>query len=90
MAAARLLDLKFSLTLHGSDLLLHRAYLDVKLQNCRFCLTAFASPAYYLNQLVRRVEGASSQGPPLMHIAILTGFTLALTAIALRRLKRVG
>ena len=51
---------------------------------------AFASPAYYLNQLVRRVEGASSQGPPLMHIAILTGFTLALTAIALRRLKRVG
>ncbi|MBZ5683529.1 MAG: glycosyltransferase [Acidobacteriia bacterium] len=39
MAAARLLDLKFSLTLHGSDLLLHRAYLDVKLQNCRFCLT---------------------------------------------------
>ena len=39
MVAARLLDLKFSVTLHGSDLLLHRAYLDVKLQNCKFCLT---------------------------------------------------
>ncbi len=39
LVAARLLDLNFSLTLHGSDLLLHRAYLDVKLQNCKFCLT---------------------------------------------------
>ena len=39
MVAARLLDSNFSLTLHGSDLLLHRAYLDVKLRNCKFCLT---------------------------------------------------
>jgi len=39
MAAARLLDLNFSMTLHGSDLLLHRAYLDVKLRNCALCLT---------------------------------------------------
>jgi colanic acid/amylovoran biosynthesis glycosyltransferase len=39
MVAARLLHSSFSLTLHGSDLLLHRAYLDVKLQNCKFCLT---------------------------------------------------
>jgi glycosyltransferase involved in cell wall biosynthesis len=39
MVAARLLDSSFSLTLHGSDLLLHQAYLDVKLQNCKFCLT---------------------------------------------------
>jgi len=39
MVASRLLDLRFSVTLHGSDLLLHRAYLDVKLQNCKFCLT---------------------------------------------------
>jgi glycosyltransferase involved in cell wall biosynthesis len=39
MAAARLLDLDFSMTLHGSDLLLHRAYLDVKLRNCALCLT---------------------------------------------------
>ena len=39
MTAARLLDVGFSLTLHGSDLLLHAAYLDTKLKNCAFCLT---------------------------------------------------
>lgn len=39
MIAARLLGVHFSMTLHGSDVLLHRAYLDVKLQNCKFCLT---------------------------------------------------
>jgi len=39
MAAARLLDVSFSVTLHGSDLLLHGVYLDAKLENCRFCLT---------------------------------------------------
>jgi colanic acid/amylovoran biosynthesis glycosyltransferase len=39
MVAARLLDVGFSLTLHGSDLLLHAAYLDVKLEHCRFCVT---------------------------------------------------
>ncbi|HXJ91076.1 MAG TPA: glycosyltransferase [Candidatus Binatia bacterium] len=39
MVAARLLGVDFSMTLHGSDVLLHRAYLDVKLQHCKFCLT---------------------------------------------------
>jgi colanic acid/amylovoran biosynthesis glycosyltransferase len=39
MAAARLLNVGFSMTLHGSDLLLHGAYLDTKLRSCRFCLT---------------------------------------------------
>jgi glycosyltransferase involved in cell wall biosynthesis len=39
MTAARLLDISFSMTLHGSDLLLHPAYLDVKLAACKFCLT---------------------------------------------------
>lgn len=39
MVAARLLGISFSLTLHGSDLLLHRAYLDTKLANCAFCFT---------------------------------------------------
>ncbi len=39
MVAARLLGVGFSMTLHGSDLLLHGAYLDVKLANCKFCLT---------------------------------------------------
>ncbi|MGC2450992.1 MAG: glycosyltransferase family 4 protein [Candidatus Sulfotelmatobacter sp.] len=39
MTAARLLGISFSMTLHGSDLLLHAAYLDVKLDACKFCLT---------------------------------------------------
>ncbi len=39
MVAARLLGVSYSMTLHGSDLLLHGAYLDVKLANCNFCLT---------------------------------------------------
>jgi colanic acid/amylovoran biosynthesis glycosyltransferase len=39
MVAARLLGVSFSLTLHGSDLLLNGAYLDTKLKNCQFCVT---------------------------------------------------
>jgi glycosyltransferase involved in cell wall biosynthesis len=39
MVAARLLGVGFSMTLHGSDLLLHATYLDVKLKHCSFCLT---------------------------------------------------
>jgi len=39
MVAARLLGISFSMTLHGSDLLLHPAFLDIKLKNCAFCAT---------------------------------------------------
>jgi glycosyltransferase involved in cell wall biosynthesis len=39
MVAARVLEIEFSMTLHGSDLLVNRAYLDTKLKHCRFCLT---------------------------------------------------
>jgi colanic acid/amylovoran biosynthesis glycosyltransferase len=39
MVAARLLDVGFSLTLHGSDLFVRDAYMDVKLKDCSFCLT---------------------------------------------------
>jgi len=39
MVAARLLGAGFSMTLHGSDLLMHGAYLDIKLKDCGFCLT---------------------------------------------------
>jgi colanic acid/amylovoran biosynthesis glycosyltransferase len=39
MVAARLLGIEFSLTLHGSDLLVHPAYLDTKLKHCKFCVT---------------------------------------------------
>ncbi len=39
MVAARLRGAGFSLTLHGSDVLLHAAFLDAKLKDCKFCLT---------------------------------------------------
>ena len=39
LVAARLLGVSFSITLHGSDLLRHKAYLDTKLDNCSFCVT---------------------------------------------------
>jgi colanic acid/amylovoran biosynthesis glycosyltransferase len=39
MTAARLLGVSFSITLHGSDLLLDAPFLDAKLANCKFCVT---------------------------------------------------
>lgn len=48
MVAARLLHADFSLTLHGSDLLLGAAYLDTKLKHCRFCVTVSHYNRQYL------------------------------------------
>jgi colanic acid/amylovoran biosynthesis glycosyltransferase len=39
MVAARILGATFSLTLHGSDLLVRADYLDCKLKYCQFCIT---------------------------------------------------
>ncbi len=39
MVAASVLGITYSMTLHGSDLLLRAPYLDVKLKHCKFCLT---------------------------------------------------
>ena len=39
MVAARTLDIPYSITFHGSDLLVHRAFLKPKLQHCKFCTT---------------------------------------------------
>jgi glycosyltransferase involved in cell wall biosynthesis len=39
MVAARLLGISYSLTLHGSDLLVRGDYLDMKLAECKFCVT---------------------------------------------------
>lgn len=39
MVAARVLNARFSMTLHGSDLLVRADYLDIKLRNCKFCFT---------------------------------------------------
>ncbi len=39
MVAARLRGITYSVTLHGSDLLLHKAYLETKLTHCQLCVT---------------------------------------------------
>jgi len=39
MVAAKLLGISYSVTLHGSDLLLHARYLDTKIGESRFCIT---------------------------------------------------
>jgi colanic acid/amylovoran biosynthesis glycosyltransferase len=54
MVAARLLGVDFSMTLHGSDLLLHGTYLEVKLQNCRLCRTV---SEYNRNFILRNYPG---------------------------------
>lgn len=50
----------------------------------------FLSPAYYLDQLAIRAIGGASQGPAILHVGVLTGVTLLLGGLAVRRLVRVG
>lgn len=50
MVAAQLLDVGYTLTLYGSDLLLHGTYLDVKLKNCDLCLTVSEYNRRYILQ----------------------------------------
>lgn len=54
MTAAQLLGVPFSMTLHGSDLLLHGAYLDTKLSLCAFCVTI---SEYNRDYILRRYPG---------------------------------
>lgn len=48
MVAARLLGIGYSMTLHGSDILLHHAYLDIKLEKCAVCFTVSEYNRKYL------------------------------------------
>jgi colanic acid/amylovoran biosynthesis glycosyltransferase len=56
MAAAELMDVGYSMTLHGSDLLLHGTFLDVKLERCSFCLTVSEYNRRYILQRYPRVD----------------------------------
>ena len=58
MVAARVLGVGFSMTLHGSDLLVHRAYLDTKLENCKFCITI---SEYNRDDLLRNYSAGSGK-----------------------------
>lgn len=51
---------------------------------------AAISPAYHLDQLALASMGAASDGATAIHVLVLAGVTVAFTALALRRLARVG
>jgi colanic acid/amylovoran biosynthesis glycosyltransferase len=67
MVAARLLGVEFSMTLHGSDLLLHPAYLDVKLGNCAFCLTV---SEYNRNYILQRYLNVDAKKIIVAHLGV--------------------
>ena len=58
IAAARLLNVDFSMTLHGSDLLINGAYLDVKLAHCSFCLTISQYNRRYILDKYPGIDGS--------------------------------
>jgi colanic acid/amylovoran biosynthesis glycosyltransferase len=58
MVAATLLDIPYSLTLHGSDLLLRPVFLDVKLQHCAACFTVSEYNRRYLLQHYPQIDPA--------------------------------
>jgi len=98
MAAARFLGVSFSMTLHGSDLLLHGTYLDLKLANCRFCLTVSEYNRRYILQRYPAVQdkkvvvsrlGVSIYGPAASRVAAPAGPSLVFTLLAVGRLHAV-
>ncbi len=50
MVAARILGATFSMTLHGSDLLVRADYLDCKLEHCKFCITVSEFNRRYIRE----------------------------------------
>jgi colanic acid/amylovoran biosynthesis glycosyltransferase len=50
MVAARIQGAKFSITLHGSDLLVRADYLDCKLKHSKFCMTVSEFNRKYIRQ----------------------------------------
>ena len=63
MVAARLLGIEYSLTLHGSDLLLHGAYLDSKLKHCTFCVTVSEFNRRFVLQHYPDSRAGQNHGP---------------------------
>ena len=81
MVAARLLHIDYSLTLHGSDLLLHGAYLDTKLKHCAFCVTVSEFNRNFVLERYPDVE-------PAKIIVRRLGVSLPCTVTAAPRLDR--
>ena len=93
MVAARLLGITYSVTLHGSDLLLRKAYLDTKLRNCQFCTTVSEFNRNYIIDHYRWVDprkiftrrmGVDTSSTSSPHVA-----ETSLVMLAVGRLHRV-
>lgn len=77
MVAARLSGASFSMTLHGSDLLVRADYLDIKLANCTRCFTVSEFNRRYLldrypqigaeHVVVRRMGIDPAEWTPIAH-----------------------
>lgn len=67
MTAARLLGTTYSMTLHGSDLLLHHAFLDLKLRNCKFCLTV---SEFNRQHIVKNYPGISPENVRVQRMGV--------------------
>jgi colanic acid/amylovoran biosynthesis glycosyltransferase len=67
LVAARLLGVTYSLTLHGSDLLLHGAYLDKKLERCRFCATI---SEFNRRHILRNFSRAEAEKVEVMRLGV--------------------
>ena len=95
MVAARLLDIPYSLTLHGSDLLLRPVFLNTKLQNCSLCLTVSEFNRRYLldryPQIAAERVVVQRMGvfvPPAQHMPVVHN-TSPFEMLAVGRLHKV-
>ena len=67
MTAARLLDVSFSMTLYGSDLLLYGLYLDTKLEECVFCQNV---SEYNRQYILDHYPGIAPEKLPVVRIGV--------------------
>jgi len=81
MVAARLLNVGFSMTLHGSDLLLRSAYLDAKIANCTFCLTV---SDYNRRYILERYPAVDAQKVVVTRLGVKVSERTAPLSIATR------
>jgi len=76
LVASSLLRIGYSLTLHGSDLLIHQAFLDAKLAACSFCLTVSQFNREYIRA---RYPQVVSNKIVVQHLGVETSLPAATT-----------
>ena len=98
MTAARLLEVGYSLTLHGSDLLVHPTFMDFKLAHCTFCRTISEYNRSYIVERYPEVGagkvivvrlGVDAEGPTSRHVRKAAGSEQAFNILSVGRLHAV-